>query len=183
MGRNFKKNGNYHNQKAYAGAGPKPQKSNPPNTVIVRSESFTREYDVTLSLGRETNRKEIADLIVESGAVHSYEQLFENVHTIGINNRALENGQVVIVCKNTDIVDVMVEKLNDLPDKGIRSCHSYNDVETAVKFNWVHPRASIPIDVVQKILKPHGEVISHTAVKDQTMPVYTFFIFNPYAGK
>ena len=85
----------------------------------------------------------------------------------------MENGQVVIVCRNTEIVDVIVEKLNAITDKGIRSCHSYNDVETAVKFNWVHPRASIPIDVVQKILTPHGEVIRHTAVKDQSMPVYT----------
>ena len=100
----------------------------------MRSESFTREFDVTLSLGKETNRREIADLIVESGAASSYEYLFENVHTIGINNRALENGQVVIVCKNTEFVDVLVEKLNALTDRGIRSCHSYNDVETAVKF-------------------------------------------------
>ena len=68
----------------------------PVDTIHVKSDKFTREFDLTFSLGRETNRIEVADILIQSGAIESYEDLREKVRTIGINNNALENGQVIV---------------------------------------------------------------------------------------
>jgi len=153
----------------------------PLEVVNVKTDNFTRELDFTLSLGRRCRgTMEIANLLKDSGAV-TEDNFQQHVEQIGINNGNVENGQIVVHCKSVESVDRMVNALNEMGNEEIRNCHSYKSYETPVTLAYIHPKADIQKDVIEKILNKTGEVLHYHAQIHPTLKIKTgAYIFIMY---
>ena len=145
----------------------------PRNTASIRSGSFTKEYDFTFSLGRPTNRREVGNLLCQSGACASYREVSEKLTFININNNSTENGQVLIQCCQKALADEMIDKLIEMEDNPVKRCHSYNVREVPVKFHYIHPSVNIQRDVVDGFLNKYGKVKSWHAQIDPLFKLLT----------
>ena len=130
------------------------------STATIKSDTYTKDYDFTFSLGRPTSRREVGNLLCQSGACDSYKDISEKLTFININNNSSENGQVLIQCTRSELADEMVDKLNGMDGTPVRRCHSYNIQEVPVKFHFIHPSVNIQKDVVEKFLAKYGKVKS-----------------------
>ena len=143
------------------------------NSASINSDTFTKEYDLTFSLGRPTNRREVGNLLCQSGAFSSYREVTERLTLITINNNSTENGQVLIQCRKKEYTNEIVDSLISMADSPVKRCHSYNIQEIPVKFHFIHPSVSIQRDVVDKFLKKFGKVKSWHAQIDPLFKLLT----------
>lgn len=145
----------------------------PLESVNIKTDNFTRELDFTLSLGRRCRGSiEVFKLLIESGAV-TEDNFNESVEQIGVNNYNVENGQIVVHCKTVEAVDKLVTALNAMESDEIRNCHSYKSYETPVTFAYVHPKADIQKDIIEKILNKSGKVLHFHAQIHPTLKIKT----------
>ena len=95
---------------------------------VVPVKSYSRYNDFTFSLGRKTDLVEVRDLLVKAGCFPK-EDLLKHVNQLRLTGN-VENGQIFVECKNPDVNDIFVDKLNSLtmPDVQIRKCHSYSKI-------------------------------------------------------
>ena len=126
--------------------------------------SYTRENDLTFSLGRATDHDEIVKLLLDSGCVGP-KSLVKDVTMVKITGN-LQNGQVFVTCSESGVSDSWVDKLNSLEGTTIRKCHSYTDKEIPVKFNFIHPSINIQKDIVP-FLEKYGSVKEWFGIKDK----------------
>ena len=153
------------------------------NAVSIKSETYTKDNDFTFSLGRPTNRREVANILMNSGACGSFKEITEMFTYMSINNNANENGQVSIQCAKPGIAEQVVEMLNDMNMSGfqIKRCHSYKIHEVPVKISNLHPSLNIKRDLIDKLLSKHGKVKSWHPTIDPLLKLltgeYTFIMF------
>ena len=132
---------------------------NPNTSASIHSSSFTKEYDITFSLGRPTGRLEVVDILRSSGAIPKNDDLHDYISMITINDFNEQNGQVLIRCVNRPgLANNMVRKLGELVDPVLLRCHSYANSEVPVRFNFIHPSVDIQCDVVDNFLVKYGKV-------------------------
>ena len=92
------------------------------NVASIKSDSYTKDYDFTFSLGRPTTSREVANLLCKTGLCETHDDIRTKMPYMRINNFATENGQVTIHCKTKELAEEMVDALNDMGDARIRSC-------------------------------------------------------------
>ena len=143
------------------------------NSASLKSASFTKEFDLTFSLGRPTNRREVGNLLCRCGAFESYQELSQNLTHISINNNSSENGQVLIQCTKDGLADEIVDKLLGMDNSPVKRCHSYNVKEVPVKFHFIHPSVNIKRDIVDGYLSKFGKVINWHAQVDPLFKLLT----------
>ena len=138
---------------------------NRPKYPRLTIDTYSRENDLTFSLGKETDHDEIMDLLIDSGCVEAG-NILDKISCLRIT-RNLENGQVFITCSEPAVTDGWVYQLNSLTNTSIRKCHSYTDKELPVKFNFIHPSIDIQKEIVDGFLKKYGQVKEWFPLKDK----------------
>ena len=144
----------------------------PRDVASITSNSFTKEYDLTFSLGRTTSRREVVDLLCRCGALKSYADVNNCLGMISIGNNVL-NGQVLIQCLKPGLCDEIVQKLINMEDSPVRRCHTYSNGEVPVKFHFIHPSVDIERDVVKNFLSSFGQVKEWHATRDSVFKLLT----------
>ena len=144
----------------------------PRDVASIKSDTFTKEFDLTFSLGRPTSRREVVDLLVRCGALKSYADVNDCIGMISIGSNEL-NGQVLIQCLKPGLCDEIVGKLVAMQDSPVRRCHSYSNGEVPVKFHFIHPSVNIERDVVNKFLSGYGKVKEWHATRDSVFKLLT----------
>ena len=139
----------------------------PRSSASIKSDSFTKEYDLTFSLGRPTHRREIVNLLCRCGAIDSYQDLRNVIKMISIGNNE-ENGQVLIQCVKPGSSDDIVDRLNSMDNTPVKRCHSYTNKEVPVKFHFIHPSVNIQRDIVDRFLANFGRVKEWHPQRDHT---------------
>ena len=120
----------------------------PRNSASIKSAEFTKDFDFTFSLGKPTTRREVGNLLCQSGAFSSYKELSEKLTHMSINNNNTENGQVLIQCGKNILADDIVDQLLEMDNSPVKRCHSYKVQEVAVKFHFIPPSVNIQKDVI-----------------------------------
>ena len=143
------------------------------NAVSIKSESFTKDNDFTFSLERPTNRREVANILINSGACGSYKEFAQMFTYMSINNNANENGQVTIQCTKPETAERVVEMLNELTNIKIKRCHSYKIHEVPVKISNIHPSVNIKRDLIDNLLSKHGKIKSWHPTIDPLLKLLT----------
>ena len=118
------------------------------NSASIKSDDFTKDFDFTFSLGKPTSRREVGNILCQSGAFNSYKEMSEKLTHMSINNNNTENGQVLIQCGKDILADDIVDLLLDMDNTPVKRCHSYKVQEVAVKFSFIHPSVNIKRDVI-----------------------------------
>ena len=138
-----------------------------PRYPRIDSLSYSRDNDITFSLGRVTDYDEVVNLLWKSGCVDP-STLSNSVRQLRIT-RNLDNGQVFITCAESGVADIWVDKLNDLELEGvtIQKCHSYTNKEIPVKLSYLHNSIDIGKDIVEGFLNRYGQVKEWFPLKDK----------------
>ena len=115
---------------------------------VVPVKSYSRYNDFTFSLGRKTDLVEVRDLLVKAGCFPK-EDLLKHVNQLRLTGN-VENGQIFVECKNPEVNDIFVDKLNSLtmPDVQIRKCHSYSNKDLLVRFSFIHSSIDTEKEIV-----------------------------------
>ena len=143
---------------------------NRPKYPLIPVETLSREHDLTLSLGRNTNHDEIEKLLFDSGCIVQG-QLADYANQIRITGNK-ENGQIFVELK-PGLSDVFAEKLNtcNLPGFVIDNCHTYTRKDVLVRFSAIHSSVDIKTEIVDNFLSHYGEVKNWFPVKHPRLKI------------
>ena len=133
--------------------------------------SYSREWDLTFSLGRETTEYEVLRLLLNSGCIDDT-NIHDMIRGIVVGDN-FSNGQVFVYCAKPHLSNIFVRKLKDFLGVAIQNCHTYSNEEIPVKFSFIHPSVDIQKDIVDRHLKKYGEVKSWSYVTDRRYNVRT----------
>lgn len=135
-------------------------RANKPKFPRLKMETFSKEYDVTFSLGRPTDETEVMLILLNAGCVKA-ESYMDSIRMLKIRGN-VQNGQVLITCKEKGQSDEFADKINALKHPDIRKCHSYTSKQMPVRINFIHPTMNVQEDFIKNFLeKEHGEVLDH----------------------
>ena len=127
--------------------------------------SYSRENDITLSLGRQTDYEEVLGLLWKAGCIDP-STLLDSVSQMRITKN-VDNGQIFVTCANDNVADIWVDKLNGLTGTDIKKCHSYTDKEIPVKFSFIHASIDVQKDIVDGFLSKYGRIKEWFPLKDK----------------
>ena len=151
-----------------------------PSYPRIVSKSYSRDNDITFSLGKPTDYEEVLHLLWKAGCVEDPLTLSNKVNQLRIT-RNLDNGQVFVTCAESGVADKWVDSLNELENTSIKKCHSYTNKEIPVKFSYLHASIDIENDIVNGFLKGYGRVKEWFPLKDKQFGIPNgSFIFVMY---
>ena len=110
--------------------------------------SYSREWDLTFSLGRETTEYEVLRLLLNSGCIDDT-NIHDMIRGIVVGDN-FSNGQVFVYCAKPHLSNIFVRKLKDFLGVAIQNCHTYSNEEIPVKFSFIHPSVDIQKDIVDR---------------------------------
>ena len=133
--------------------------------------SYSKEWDLTFSYGRETSEYEVLKLLYDSECI-SDDNIHEYLRGIVVGEN-LHNGQVIVFCAKPGLSDIFVEKLLNFAGDTIKKCHSYSNTEIPVRFSFIHPSIDIEADIIKRHLQNYGEVKEWSYIRDKKFGVRT----------
>lgn len=138
---------------------------------------MNRDDDLTFSFGRGTSYDEVVGLLCDSGCMDA-ERYLDQIRSLRINNKKMDNGQVKITCLAGESDD-WVNKLSKY--KGLIKCHSYTNNQVQVKFSYVHAKVDVERDIIGSFLASY-KVKEYWADVDFRYGIpnggYTFIMYN-----